>query len=300
MKGIRMELRADLLLVLYALIMGVTSVTLKLATKDMGIPSFIALRFCIAFVLCLVLFFNRCRSQVTRPALFHSLLIGVVTYGAHVCCTTGISMTPVSVAGFLTNLQTVVIPLIAFLFLRQRFDRRTLLCILGAFVSIALITLGNSIEYGTGVGLCIGSSVLASVQILLIEKYVQKGDDPVVLTIGQLAVMAVCAVAAGFSSGGIQLPQSSTGWLCVAYTGVISTALATYIQTYAQRYTTSVHTGIIFSSIPVFTLIGGRLAFQESFTPRAAFGAALMVICVVATELRPDSKRECPKANISE
>lgn len=281
------QLWADLYLLLYALIMGITSLVLKIAAQEQEILSFITLRFCFAFLVCLAVFFNQCRKTFNLTVLKHSAAVGVVTFGAHVCCTTGVSMTPVSVAGFLTSLQTIAIPLIAFVFLGRKLDRRTLLCVVGASISIALITLGSKIEYGAGVWFCIASSVLAGIQILLVERYVGVGDNAISLTVWQLGVMAVCAALSALCTTGIHPPNSGSGWLCILWTAVVSTAFATYIQTWAQRYTSSIHTGIIFSSVPVFSLIGSRLIFRESFSARAWLGAVIMVACVVCMELRP-------------
>lgn len=284
------QLYADLSMLLYALIMGATSLVLKIATQELSVFNFLALRFLCAFLICFILFFNKWKKAFSADVLKHSAIVGVVTFGAYICCTSGVSMTPVGVAGFLTSLQTIVIPLIGVLVLHRHFSARILLCVAGTFVSVCLITLGNHLEYGAGVWLCLASSVLAAVQILLIEKYVNMGDDAISLTVWQLGVMAICAAAAAVCTTGIQLPDSCPGWLCVAWTAVISTAFATYIQTRAQRYTSAVHTGVIFSTVPVFSLIGGRFLFSERFTPRAWAGAALMVFCVICMELNAGEK----------
>lgn len=187
------RLQAELCLLLYALIMGITSLIIKAATQELEVLNFIALRSCTAFLACLA-FFCKCRQTFNQTVLKHSAVMGVVTFGADVCCTTGVS---VNVAGFLTSLQTLVIPLIAFVFLGRRLNWRTILCVVGACVSIGLITLGNKIEYGAGVWFCIASSVLAGIQILLIERYAGMGDDTVSLTVWQLGVMAAYPVSTG-------------------------------------------------------------------------------------------------------
>ena len=278
------QFSADLLLLLYAVIMGVTSVVLKIATQELAVFNFIALRFLLAFLVSFIIFRKKCRGVFSKDARKHVLIVGGVTYLAHVTCTGGISMTPVSVAGFLTSLQTIAIPIIAFLFMHRRFERKTLLCITGAFISICLITIGNHMEYGTGMWICLASSALAGLQILLVERYLAMGDDPVSLTVGPLAVMALCGILTALPISGIRLPSTASGWLCIVWTGIISTAFATYIQAYAQRYTSAVHTGIIFASIPVFTLIGGKLVFHEYFSSRAWIGTALLLFCSVVME----------------
>ena len=281
------QLKADGLLVLYALIMGVTSLVLKTATQHLPVFGFLSFRFGLAFLACLLLFRKRSISGLSPRVLRHAALVGLVTFGAHVGCTAGMAVTPVGIAGFLTSLQTIIIPILSFFVLKQRFDKRTLFCILGTFVSVFLITAGNFTGYSAGIWLCIGSSVLAAGQILLIEWCVNAGDDVVALTVWQLGVMALCAWLCALCTGSVAIPENKVSWLCIGWTTLVSTALATYIQTYTQQYTSSVHTGIIFSSIPIFTLIGSRIVFQEHFGLRAAFGAVLLIGCILCMELRP-------------
>lgn len=289
------QFHADLCMLLYAIIMGITSLVLKIATQQMPVFCFLALRFLCAFLLCFIFFFNQWRRTFSVAVLKHSAIVGAVTFGAHICCTTGVSMTPVGVAGFLTSLQTIAIPLIGVLFLHRRFSTRSMLCVAGTFIGVCLITLGNHLEYGAGIWLCLASSVLAAIQILLIEHYVNKGDDAVSLTVWQLGVMAACAAVAALCTTGIWLPDGCSEWLCIAWTSVVSTAFATYIQIYAQRYTSAVHTGVIFSTVPLFSLIGSRFLFKESFGQRAWIGAALMVVCVVGMELSAGRKNKTPE-----
>ncbi len=283
--------QADMLLLLYALIMGGTSIILKQVTQELLIFNFMADRFFCAFLVCLILFWRRCRSFFTRSLLGHAVLVGLVTYLAHLTCTTGIAITPVGIAGFLTSLQTIVVPLVGFLFLRQRLSRKTILCVLAAFLGVCLISIGN-LEYSGGVWLCLSSSLLAGVQILMTEYYVKRGDDGTALLIGELGTMALCAIVVAFCTDGLHAPSGGFGWFAVLWTGIISTAVATYIQNFAQKYTSSVRTGIIFSTIPVFTLIGSRLFFHESFSFRAWLGAALLMISVLTIELTGTSAAE--------
>ena len=289
------QLKADGLLVLYALIMGVTSLVLKIATRQLPVFGFLSFRFGFAFLACLLLFRKRSIQELSPRVIRHAVLVGLVTFGAHVGCTAGMAVTPVGIAGFLTSLQTIIIPIISFFVLKQSFDKRTLFCIFGTFVSVFLITAGNFTGYSAGIWLCIGSSVLAAGQILLIEWCVNAGDDVVALTVWQLGVMALCAWLCALCTGSVAVPENNVSWLCIGWTALVSTALATYIQTYAQQYTSSVHTGIIFSSIPIFTLIGSRIVFQEHFGLRAAFGAVLLIGCIVCMELRPVGCREKAK-----
>lgn len=279
------HLKADLLLLVYSLIMGITGIVLKLATQELDIFNFIALRFILAFFVSSIFLGKSCVARIDRRSFLHALILGIITYLAHVTCTAGIASAPVSIAGFLTGLQTIMVPVLAFLFTGRRYSLRTILCVCGGFFSILLLTADGNFQYSSGIWICLSSSALAGAQILLIEKYLGLGDDPVVLTVVPLGVMALCAVSVAAPVSGLALPENASGWFCRFWTGIVSTAFATYIQALAQRATSAVNTGIIFASIPVFTMAGGWLVFHESISIRALMGAALLIGSIVVMEL---------------
>lgn len=286
----RKQLQADFWLTVYSIIMGITSLVIKVVTQELGVYSFMVFRYSSAFLICLVFFYRALKGNITRSILYHSLLIGIVTYGSHLFCTIGIYLTPVGIAGFLTNLQPIVVPILIFLRTKERFDRTSLLCIAGVFLGVCLITLGNEVEYTHGVWLCIVSSICTGMQITLTEKYVNLGDNAIPLTTCQLGVLTLFSLLACGITKEISFPHSPTAWMCIAWTGFVSTAFATYIHTRVQKDTSSVRAGLIFSSIPIFCLIGSRIVFHDSFTIRACWGAALMVVCIAVMELNAHKK----------
>lgn len=291
------QMKADILLLIYSLIMGITGVVLKLATQELDIFNFIALRFALAFFVSFVSLGKHCILKLNRQSIKHSFLLGIVTYMAHVTCTAGIASAPVSIAGFLTSLQTIMVPVLAFLFMGRRYGLRTVLCVCGSFFSILLLTADGSFQYSAGIWICLSSSALAGAQILLIEKYLASGDDPVVLTVVPLGVMALCALLVAVPVSGLALPEKLSGWFCIFWTGIVSTAIASYIQALAQRYTSAVNTGIIFASIPVFTMVGGWLVFKESITVRALIGAVVLIGSIVIMELGSSEKVKLKERN---
>jgi drug/metabolite transporter (DMT)-like permease len=74
-------------------------------------------------------------------------------------------------------------------------------------------------------------------------------------------------------------------WWTVAITGLICTAAAYLIQAWAQQFTTSSHTALIFSSEPVFAWITSAVVLGERLGTGATFGALLILAGIVLSEL---------------
>ena len=85
-------------------------------------------------------------------------------------------------------------------------------------------------------------------------------------------------------------------WAAILITGVFATALAFTFQAWAQRYTTSTRTALIFMPEPVFAWITSCLLAGETLSARAAAGAGLILAGILAVELKPFPPRGHPSS----
>jgi len=82
--------------------------------------------------------------------------------------------------------------------------------------------------------------------------------------------------------------------LVVLITGVFATALAFTVQSWAQRYTTSTRTALIYMLEPVVAWITSYWLVGEGLSKRATAGAALILGGVLLVELKPLNPRLHP------
>ena len=80
----------------------------------------------------------------------------------------------------------------------------------------------------------------------------------------------------------------------ILITGLFATALAFTIQAWAQQYTTSTRTALIYMLEPVFAWITSYLLAGEGLSGRAAVGAALILGGVLLVEMKPLNPRQHP------
>ena len=80
----------------------------------------------------------------------------------------------------------------------------------------------------------------------------------------------------------------------ILVTGLLATALAFTIQTWAQQYASSTRTGLIFTLEPVFAWVTSFLLTGEGLPGRAATGAVLILGGVIFAELKPLAPRRHP------
>lgn len=73
----------------------------------------------------------------------------------------------------------------------------------------------------------------------------------------------------------------------VVITGLLATALAFTVQTWAQRHTTPARAALIFALEPVSAALTAFLAVGEVLAGKALLGAALILAGVLIVELKP-------------
>jgi drug/metabolite transporter (DMT)-like permease len=78
------------------------------------------------------------------------------------------------------------------------------------------------------------------------------------------------------------------------FAGLAATAMAFTIQAWAQQYTTSTRTALIYALEPVFAWITSFVVTGESLSRKAAVGALLILGGILLVELKPAGVREHP------
>lgn len=278
----RKQLRADLMLLMVALFWGGSYLMIKIALKEMGTFNLIALRFIMAFVIAYFAFFKKTR-KVDKETLKYALILGSCLFSVYVTITYGVQYTTVSNAGFLAALAVVMIPIISVIFLKEKMEVKLIISIVMAIIGIALLTLNGEFAMKFGDVLCIICSFLYSLHIIFTGKFVKKVDT-LNLGIFQLGVVGILSLIFTLIFETPTLPKTESVWYSVIVLSIFCTGTAFIIQTYAQKYTSSTHCGLIFSLEPVFAAACAYIFIGEVLTTKGYIGAMLLFISTIIAE----------------
>ena len=145
---------------------------------------------------------------------------------------------------------------------------------------------GANLRMELGDLLTLGCAATYAVHILVIGHLAPKlGFKGLALT--QVATAAVLDLATFWW---VETPRVrwTPGLLAaVAVTGLLATAFAFAVQTWAQRHTTPTRTAIIFALEPVFAWLTSFVVAGEVLSGRAAAGAVLILAGILLVELKP-------------
>jgi drug/metabolite transporter (DMT)-like permease len=280
---------ADLALIWNTVIWGATFVLVKAALRDISPLLFLALRFTLAALVILIVF--RRKLDLRPASLFPGILVGCCLFAGYFLQTTGLRYTSAPKSAFLTGLASVLVPLLGSLVYRMKPQGSELLGVLVATAGMALMTLEapiGRVNRGDLLTFCCAFAFAA--HIVVMGHYTERARFE------QLAMVQI--VTAAVLSWALMRPmeQPFLVWRPAVFygilvTGVLATALAFAIQAWAQQYTTSTRTALIYLLEPVVAWITSYLLAGEGLSARASVGAALILGGVLLVELKPLGSR---------
>ncbi|MBL8241691.1 MAG: DMT family transporter [Bryobacterales bacterium] len=145
---------------------------------------------------------------------------------------------------------------------------------------------GENLSIAKGDLLTIGCAVAFAVHIVLLGHWA-----PIVgfESLSLLQIAAAAAVAC-FAAPLVEAPAiqwSPAVLAAIGIGGVLATALAFVLQTWAQQHTTPTRAALIFSLEPIFAWLVSWAFEGETLSLRAALGAALILGGILMVELKP-------------
>ena len=277
----------DLSLIGVALIWGATFILVKQALSGVSTLLFLAIRFAIATAALVLIFRKEFRQPNIARAVRGGLIAGCLLFAGYVLQTTGLKYTSASKTGFITGLYIPLVPIFSSLIYRKIPRTAEVLGIVAAGIGMALMTVQKSfLDIGLGDLLVAGCAVVYAFHILVLGRFAGSANLGV-LTVVQIATAAVLAAGTFWWAEPVHVEWSARLWIALLITGLLATALAFGVQTWAQRYSSPTRTALIFSMEPVFAWATSYAVAGEVLSRRAAFGGLLILAGILMVELRP-------------
>lgn len=285
------RLRANLLLLLTAVIWGFAFVAQRSGMEHVGPFTFNAIRFLIGALALIPLMTSldrRREARVVVPLRDRSLLIGgllagFVIFAAATLQQVGIVYTTAGKAGFITSLYVVLVPVLG-LALGHRPSAAVWVGATLAAIGLYFLTIQEGLTIAWGDLLVLIGAFLWAGHVLLIG-HLSPGTDPVKLAFLQfMACAALSAVAAALSET-VTADAVRAALVPILYAGIMSVGVGYTLQVVAQGYTRPADTAIILSLEAVFAVVGGWILLGEELSLRALFGCGLMLAGILISQI---------------
>jgi len=284
-------LRADLLMLLTAMIWGSSFVAQRLGMDAIGPYLYSGLRFCLAVVVLLpILFLLRRRSKqppspMSRPLLLGGCLMGAVLALGINLQQVGLLFTSVTNSGFITGLYVIVVPLLGL-----ALGHKTGLGIwLGASLAVLgmfLLSVGEGFQVASGDWLQLAGAFVWGVHVLLVGVFAAR-HDALLLALVQFVTCAIISLALALIFEHLPSADIVQALPAILYGGIFGVAIGFTLQVVAQKHAIASHAAIILSLEAVFAAIAGAILLGESLSARGYFGCALMFAGMLLAQLWP-------------
>lgn len=274
---------ADLSLLLLTLAWGTTFLLVKNALAGTSVGVFLLLRFGLAAAAVFLVWLWR-RDRPTPGLLRHGLMLGLAMWAGFALQTLGLRLTTPSRSAFITGLAVLLVPFLA----RFLYGRRVPP---SSWAGVALAVAGLVALYGdaipesvqTGDLLTMGCAAAYGLQIVWTSEFSRRHP---------LSLLTLVQILVTFLGAGLLLPLEpprlaggAALWGTVAFTGIAMTAGAFFVMNWAQRHTTAVRAGLIYSLEPVTAALFSWWVGGEVLGRGQIVGGALIVAGVVVGEM---------------
>ncbi|MCH9276372.1 DMT family transporter [Bifidobacterium amazonense] len=188
-------------------------------------------------------------------------------------------------AGFITALYIVMVPLLAFVFLRRRVHLMTMVAVAVAVIGFYFLCITDGFGSLTLADLLLlFTAVLFAAHILVIDTLGSR-VDPLVLSFGQFVTTAALSWIGSLVEGSVNWSGALQGWGAVLYAGIGSVGIAYTLQVVGQQWVPPTRASLIMSLESFFSVVGGALLLGEVMTPRGYLGCALIFAGTLLAQL---------------
>lgn len=279
-------------LIVTTVIWGSSFVVMKNSVAVISPTYLLALRFTIASIALVAVFWKRVRA-LNKQDLMCGGLLGIFLFISYFFQTYGLKYTTASKNAFITTLYVILVPFLHWFFNKKRPSRNNVAAAVIAVFGLALLSLEGDLSVNLGDVLTFICGFFYAAHIVFIDRYTEK-HDPVGLTVTQMAVAAILSwIVAPLLEGSMDFGVIDKSIMVgLLYLGIFSTMIGFLLQNIGQKHLSPNTSSILLSFESVFGLFFSVLFLKDPITPKLAAGCVLMFASVILSEYKKKEKNK--------
>jgi drug/metabolite transporter (DMT)-like permease len=274
----------EIALTITAIIWGSGFVASSISLEYFTPYQILAGRFLIGAIVLTVIFHKKLKN-INKSTMIKGVVLGIFLYLAFALQTVGLQFTTPSKNAFLTAVNVVIVPFIAFVIYKRKIDVYELMGAILAMVGVGILSLKLSAEINIGDLLTLGCAFGFAFHIFFTAKYV-KDSDPVALTLIQMLTAAIIGIIVVLFRGETSFVIEKEGMFSLLYLGIFSTTIAYLLQTIAQKMITETKAAIILSTESFWGMVFSVAILDETMTIKMVIGAILILTAIIISETK--------------
>ena len=278
-----MRLKADLLLLLVAVIWGTAFVAQGIAGSYHVAYLFNGVSFLLAGLILLPLFPRG--LKITREQWVWMSAAGSVLFVATALQQVGLFYTKVANAGFLTSLYAVFTPFLLFVGFGEKPHWLDGIAVTMAVVGAFLLSTAGRFAIQPGDALESVGSIFWALHFVLLGKFASKFES-ISFASGHFLVSGALNFVMGllFERLGLLTPLPVVG--AILYRATLSIGIGYTLQVWGQKHTPPVDAALILGLEAVFAAIAGWAALGQMLLPIQIAGCGVIFVAVLISQLK--------------
>ena len=281
----RQVLIADTALFSIAVLWGFNFVVIKDVIGRVDPMLYVMLRYVVATAIFAAIV-PRSLTRSTRPQWVMGAILGACYLTALIVQTIGLQYTTPGKSGFITGLNVAMVPFLYWIVAKRSPGGTQILGAIVATVGLGVLSLQGDFTMSWGDGLTLLAALFYALHIMTTGFFAPR-VPPATLAVTQMAASAVIASAIAPFVTDITLDLPWQVWAAVLWTAVSGTIYAFFLQSWAQRRTTSTHAAVLLCLESVFSAVFGIIFGMDTLTWRLVTGAALIFGGILIIETLP-------------
>ena len=282
--------KGELLMLITAVMWGSGFVGMAKGLEHWSVFQLMAGRFFLASVILTLVFYKKLKL-INKAVLWKGATLGAILFVAFAIQTWGLEYTTPSKNAFLTAINVIIVPIIAYVIYKRRIDRFEFIAAGVAIVGIGFLSLQDSLTINIGDFRSILCAFAFAFDIFYTNVFV-KTEDALALTIVQFYTATICSVIGVVILGDYPTTYSAEGLGIIVYLAVFCTGVAYVCQNIGMQYANPTKSAIILSTEALFGTMFSVLLLNELLTGRMIVGCILIFFAILFAEIKPTFKRK--------
>lgn len=275
------------LLLITAIVWGSSFVAQEIGMKSIDAFTFTGIRTALgALVLIPVVLIVNKKFDLRKSTLTAGLTLGIVFSIAQNFQQFAFYYSTSGKIAFITAFYMFFVPLFS-VFLGKKIRLLTWLSILLGLAGLFLLCINPSDMTKINLGdiLALICAVFYAVQIMLIDKFVEKDISGVQLSFMQFVVAAVISIVAMFIFEHPVISDIKTAAPSLLYSGIMSCGLAYTFQIIGQKHANPVVASLLMCMESVFAVLAAALILHQGMSFKEGAGCVIMFVAIILSQL---------------
>ncbi len=276
-----------ILLLITAVIWGSSFVAQSIGMQSIDAFTFTGIRTTLGmlFLLPFTLIINK-GFDLSKETLKKGLILGIVFSFAQNFQQFAFYYSTSGKIAFITAFYMFFVPLFS-VFLGKKIKLLTWLSILMGLVGLFFLCINPSdlTSINSGDVLALICAVFYAVQIMMIDKFLEKDISGIQLSFMQFAVAAVISIVAMFIFEHPVIADIKTAAPSLLYSGIMSCGVAYTFQIIGQKHANPVVASLLMCMESVFAVIAAAIVLHQGMSLREGAGCIIMFAAIILSQL---------------